>query len=132
MLKSCQVSARYLMEDGGASDTVLEIATNDSNGLEFPDDLTIPISGVEVSWDGAAATILNLTGMGILSDPLTLIPLGIRLTFDDTLPAAGTALTIMVPSTGTQTVTQDGPAASVGSQARLSGQGLPANYIRNQ
>ena len=45
-------------------------------------------------------------GHGILSDPLTLIPLGIRLTFDDTLPAAGTALTIMVPSTGTQTVTQ--------------------------
>ena len=86
------------------SDTELDIGLNDTNGLSFPD-LTLPTNGVEVSWDGAAATILNLTGMEIISNP-SAIPLGIRLTFDGTLPVAGTALTLMVPSGGTQTVTQ--------------------------
>ena len=87
------------------SDTELGIGLNDSNGLSFPD-LTLPTNGVEVAWDGATATILNVTGMGILSDPLTFIPQGILLTFDGTLPASGTSLTIMVPSGGTQMVTQ--------------------------
>ena len=86
------------------SDTELDIGLDDVNGLSFPD-LTLPTNGVEVSFDGAAATILNVTGMEILRNP-NVIPLGIRLTFDGTLPAAGTALTIMVPSAGTQTVTQ--------------------------
>ena len=85
------------------SDTELAIGLNDSNGLSFPDDLTLPASGVEVSWDGAAATILTITALGILRDPLTFISLGILLTFDATLPAPGTALTIRVPSGGTQT-----------------------------
>ena len=87
------------------SDTELGIGLNDSNGLSFPD-LTLPTNGVEVAWDGATATILNVTGMEILRDPFTFAPLGILLTFDGTLPAAGTALTIMVPSGGTQTVTR--------------------------
>ena len=87
------------------SDTELGIGLNDSNGLSFPD-LTLPTNGVEVAWDGAAATILNVTGMEILSDPLTFIPQGILLTFDGTLPVAGTSLEIMVPSGGTQMVTR--------------------------
>ena len=86
------------------SDTELGIGLNDSNGLSFPD-LTLPTNGVEVAWDGATATTLNVTGMEILSD-INGLPLGILLTFDGTLPAAGTALAIMVPSAGTQTVTQ--------------------------
>ena len=86
------------------SDTELGIGLNDSNGLSFPD-LTLPTNGVEVAWDGATATILNVTGMEILSD-INGLPLGILLTFDGTLPVAGTALTIMVPTAGTQTVTQ--------------------------
>ena len=86
------------------SDTVLAIGLNDSNGLEFPDDLTLPANGVEVSWDGAAATILNLTGRETLLDLISSVPVGIRLTFDGTLPAAGTALILMLPSAGTQTV----------------------------
>ena len=87
------------------SDTELAIGLNDSNGLSFPDDLTLPASGVEVSWDGAAATILTVTALEILRDPIIFIPLGIRLTFNATLPAPGTALAIRVPSGGTQTTT---------------------------
>ena len=87
------------------SDTELAIGLNDSNGLSFPDDLSIPTSGVEVSWDGAAATILTITALDILRDPLSFIPLGILLTFDATLPAPGTALTVRVASGGTQTTT---------------------------
>ena len=86
------------------SDTELAIGLNDSNGVSFPD-LTTPTSGVEVSWDGAAVTTLTVTVFGILSNPFGL-PLGILLTFDGVLPAAGTALSLMVPSGGTQTVTQ--------------------------
>ena len=86
-------------------DTELGIGLNDSNGLSFPD-LTLPANGVEVSWDGATPAILNLTGIEIPRDPLTFLPLGILLTFDATLPAAGTALRIMVPSGESQTVTQ--------------------------
>ena len=87
------------------SDTELAIGLNDSNGLSFPDDLSIPTSGVEVSWDGATATILTITALDILRDPLSFIPLGILLTFDATLPAPGTALTVRVASGGTQTTT---------------------------
>ena len=87
------------------SDTELAIGLNDSNGLSFPDDLSIPASGVEVSWDGAAATILTVTALEILRDPLSFISLGILLTFDATLPAPGTALTVRVASGGTQTTT---------------------------
>ena len=88
-----------------ASDTVLEIATNDSNGLDFPDDLPLPINGVEVSWDGATATILNVTGTEGITD-INGLPQGQRLTFDGTLPVAGTTLSISHPTAGTQTVTQ--------------------------
>ena len=41
------------------SDTELSIALEDSNGLTFPTDLTIPASDVAVAWDGAAAAILG-------------------------------------------------------------------------
>ena len=88
------------------SDTELAIGLNDSNGLSFPDDLTLPASGVEVAFDGAAATILTITALDVLRDPLSFIPFGIRLTFGGTLPAAGTALAITVETGGTQTVTQ--------------------------
>ena len=86
------------------SDTELAIGLNDSNGLSFPD-LTTPTSGVEVAFDGAAATTLTITDMGFLRNPFGQI-LGIQLTFDGPLPAAGAMLTIMIPTGGTQTVTQ--------------------------
>ena len=86
------------------SDTVLGIGLNDSKGLSFPD-LTLPAQGVEVSWDGETATILNVTGMVLLRD-LNAIPIGILLTFDGTLPVAGTALEIVLPTAGTQMVMQ--------------------------
>ncbi len=86
------------------SDTVLGVGLEDSSGLSFPD-LTLPANGVEVAWDGATPTILNVTGMEILRDP-NVLPIGILLTFDGTLPAAGTALEIRLPTAGTQTVTQ--------------------------
>ena len=60
------------------SDTELAIGLNDSNGLSFPDDLTLPASGVEVAWDGATATILTITDMGFLRDPFTFIPLVVQ------------------------------------------------------
>ena len=85
------------------SDTELAIGLNDSNGLSFPD-LTLPTNGVEVAWDDATATILNVTDMVLLRNPFGL-PLGILLTFDATLPAPGTALAIRVPSGGTRTIT---------------------------
>ena len=88
------------------SDTVLGLGLNDSNGLAFPDDLSIPLTGVEVSWDGAVATTRILTALEILHDPLTLMPIGLMLTFDGSLPAAGTALTIQVETGGTMTVEQ--------------------------
>ena len=85
------------------SDTELAIGLNDSNGLSFPD-LTLPTSGVEVAWDDATATILTITDMVLLRNPFGL-PLGIRLTFNATLPAPGTALAIRVSSGGTRTIT---------------------------
>ena len=121
------------IDDGGwrrESDTELDIAMNDSNGLSFPD-LTLPANGVEVSWDGAASAILNVTGMEILVD-ISANPLGIRLTFDGTLPVAGTALTLMVPSGGTQTVTQTAPRSVWAAQAGLSRAGLPAGLPQHR
>ncbi len=88
------------------SGTELALGLNDANGLAFPDDLSIPASGVEVAFDGAAATILTMTALEVLRDPIIFIPLGLLLTFDGALPAAGTALTITVQTGGTQTVTQ--------------------------
>ena len=61
------------------SDTELAIGLNDSNGLSFPD-LTLPTNGVEVAWDDATATILNVTDMVLLRNPFGL-PLGILLPF---------------------------------------------------
>ena len=88
------------------SDTELAIGLNDSNGLEFPDDLTLPISGVEVAFDGAAATTLTLTALEILRIPGQGVPIGVALTFDGPLPAAGTALTVGIDSGVSMTVTQ--------------------------
>ena len=97
------------VDDGGwrrESDTELAIGLRDSNGLAFPVfTLEAPVSGVEVAWDGAAATVLTLTALAALRNPFG-TPLGVVLTFNGPLPAAGTALVIMVPSGGTQTVTQ--------------------------
>ena len=95
------------------SDTVLGIGLNDSNGLSFPD-LALPAQGVGVSWDGAAATILTVTGMEILSD-INGLPLGILLTFDGQLPAAGTALIITVESGGDADGHADSYAIRLGS-----------------
>ena len=89
------------------SDTELTIALEDSSGgLSFPDDLVTPFPGVEVSWDGATPTILIITDIEILLSGFTFVPLSLKLTFDGPLPAAGTALTLMVSTAGTQTVTQ--------------------------
>ena len=88
------------------SDMTLTIGLNDSNGLPFPVNLPIPSEGVEVAWDGATATILDITGLLLVRQALTQQLVSLRLTFDATLPVAGTVLTIMIPSGGTQTVTQ--------------------------
>ena len=87
------------------SDTQITVGLNDSNGLAFPE-LTIPAEGVEVSWDGAAATILTVTALLEVRIGFNNSLVSFRLTFDGTLPAAGTALTIGVQTGGTQTVTQ--------------------------
>ena len=88
------------------SDTLLAIATNDSNGLPFPDDLSLPANGVEVSWDGAAATILTITDLTVIRHSFTFQPISIHLTFNAALPAAGGALSIGIDTGGTQTVEQ--------------------------
>ena len=88
------------------SDTQITIGLNDSNGLPFPDDLSIPASGVEVSWDGAAFETFTLTAFLEVRTGFSNTVTALRLTFDGPLPAAGTALTITVESGGTQTVTQ--------------------------
>ena len=88
------------------SDTEISIGLADSNGLPFPVDLSIPAQGVEVSWDGAAATILTVTAFLEVRTGFNQTVTALRLTFDGPLPAAGTALTITVESGGTQTVTQ--------------------------
>ena len=95
------------IDDGGwrrDSDTELAIGLNDSNGVSFPD-LIPPLTDAEVAFDGATATILTLTGFAFIRNPFGQL-LGILLTFDDVLPAAGTALSLMVPTGGTQSVTQ--------------------------
>ena len=103
------------------SDTELSIGLNDSNGLPFPLDLTLPVGGVEVSWDGGAVSTLGITTFLEVRTGFNQTVTALRLTFDGTLPAAGTALTIMVPSGGTQTVTRDGYAKRVGTAQGLSG-----------
>ena len=87
------------------SDTQITIGLNDSNGLPFPRDLSLPASA-DVSWDGAAASTLSLTTFLEVLTGFNLNLTALRLTFNGPLPAAGTALTITVESSGTQTVTQ--------------------------
>ena len=82
------------VDDGGwrrEGDTELAIGLRDSNGLAFP------VFTLEAP--------VTLTALAALRNPFG-TPLGVVLTFDGPLPAAGTALVIMVPSGGTQTVTQ--------------------------
>ena len=88
------------------SDTELILALADSGGLSFPQDLVLPLDGVGVSWDGAAAATLTVTGLAIVRAGFTFQPISLRLTFGSTLPAAGAALAITVQTGGTQTVTQ--------------------------
>ena len=87
------------------SDTELSIGLNDSNGLPFPVDLSLPASA-DVSWDGAAVSTLSLTTFLEVRTGFNQTLTALRLTFDGPLPAAGTALTITVESGGTQTVEQ--------------------------
>ena len=88
------------------SDTELSIGLNDSNGLPFPLDLTLPVGGVEVAWDGGAVSTLGITTFLEVRTGFQQTVTALRLTFDGPLPAAGTALTITVESGGTQTVTR--------------------------
>ena len=67
-------------------------------------DLTLPVSGVEVSWDGGAVETLSITALLERRTGFNETLTALHLTFDGTLPAAGTALTLMLPSAGTQTV----------------------------
>ena len=88
------------------SDTELALGLEDTNGLAFPDDLNLPLAGVEVAFDGARGTALTLTAFEILRVPVTFQPNGILLTFNGPLPAAGTALTIGIDSGVSMTVEQ--------------------------
>ena len=87
------------------SDTELIIGTADSDGVDFPVDLMLPVT-VAVAWDGAAASDLSLTTLLIVRNLFSFAPISIRLTFGAALPAAGTALAITVATGGTQTSTQ--------------------------
>ena len=110
------------IDDGGwrrDSDTELAIGLNDSNGVSFPD-LFPPLTDAEVAFDGATATILTLTGFDLIRNPFGQL-LGILLTFDDVLPAAGTVLSLMVPTGGTQSVTQTALKAIWAARMDFSG-----------
>ena len=87
-------------------DTELRLALLDSAGLSFPTDLMTPLAGVEVAFDGAAATTLSLTALEVVRFGFNLTPASLRLTFGADLPAAGTALTVTFDTGGTQTVTK--------------------------
>ena len=65
-----------------------------------------PLTVLGLSWDGAAAATLTVTGLAIVRAGFTFQPISLRLTFGSTLPAAGAALAITVQTGGTQTVTQ--------------------------
>ena len=119
------------IDDGGwrrDSDTELAIGLNDSNGVSFPD-LFPPLTDAEVAFDGATATILTLTGFAFIRNPFGQL-LGILLTFDDVLPAAGTALSLMVPTGGTQSVTQTAHTGAMGRRGKTSAGKTSARYSR--
>ena len=88
------------------SDTELGIGLADSDGVDFPTDLILPATGVMVSWDGAAASILTITALVIVRVGFSNQPVSLRITFGSTLPSAGTSLSLTVTTGGTKTTTQ--------------------------
>ena len=88
------------------SDTELILALADSGGLSFPQYLVLPFDDVGVSWDGAAAETLTVTGLVVVRAGFTFQPISLRVTFGSALLVAGAALAITVQTGGTQTVTQ--------------------------
>ena len=79
------------------SDTQLVLAATPSTGGAFPEDLEAPVSGVEVSFDDAAATVLTVTAVEIERHFFTFAPLVFTLDFDRDLPASGTVLKVRLP-----------------------------------
>ena len=79
------------------SDTQLVLAATPSTGGAFPEDLEAPVSGVEVSYDDAAATELTITAIEIKRHFFTFAPLVFTLDFDGDLPASGTVLKMRLP-----------------------------------
>ena len=87
------------------SDTELRVALDATSGGDFPTDLTAPIEGVGVSWDGAEPVTLTVTAIEIIRLGFTFVPVGVRLTFDGDLPAAGMVLTLSIPTGEETTIT---------------------------
>ena len=87
------------------SDTELRLALETTTGGDFPTDLTAPIEGVMVSWDGAEPVMLEVTGVSIVRFGFTFVPVGVVLTFGADLPAAGMVLTLSIPTGESETMT---------------------------
>ena len=80
------------------SDRQLIFSASPSTGGSFPFDLEAPVSGVEVGFDGGAATELTVTTITIERHGFTFQPIAYTLDFDDDLPASGEVLEIRIPS----------------------------------
>ena len=79
------------------SDTQLVLAAAPTTGGDFPEDLEAPVSGVEVSYDDGAATVLTITAIAIKRHFFTFAPIVYTLDFDGDLPASGAVLKIRIP-----------------------------------
>ena len=88
-----------------ASDTQLVLSPNPTTGGDFPSDLEAPVSSVEVSFDGGAATVLTITAIAIGRHPFTNQPTVYTLDFDGDLPASGDVLKVRIPGGQEMTVT---------------------------
>lgn len=69
-----------------ATDRQLYFGAAPSTGGTFPSDLEAPVSGVEVSLDGGAATVLTVTTITVERHLFTLQPTAYTLDFDGDLP----------------------------------------------
>ena len=87
------------------SDTRLTLSLQTASGGTFPFDLEAPITGVSVSWDGAAASTLGIIALRIVRDVFSNRPLAAILDFDAALPASGTILELGIPGGGQMEVT---------------------------
>ena len=87
------------------SDRQLILSPTPSTGGFFPFDLSAPVSGVQVSFDGGAVTVLTITAITIGRHPFTSQPTVYTLDFDRDLPTSGEVLKLRIPGGQAMTVT---------------------------